>query len=742
MMRFALLSFYHFISSVRFTLILLFLSILLVTVGTFYEGHTRSHTEALTLYRHPIFASLLGGYFLNILTSALRRWPFKKHHIGFLITHLGLLMILAGQALKIEKGVQGHLLLQEGTEKDSYIDSEKVLLEVFKDSTDSGVSHSWVFDSSWGHFQSRKLHCLLDKSNLSLDIQPLNHGKRELYCFWFGLGKWQIENELSSQELLQLPNHVFTGSNHLKNIKETFEKAICIYFEDQQVPLNGQELTLQGISIRATLETSNTALLPQSILINIDHLGEKASLSTESWRYFLNARLDHPWKCETDPLKTSPEGIFLKANPFLGLYQTLSTGKEDSEHQISGGFEHLFYLNEQGRWQESTHAAEASTQLLILKNGYGAWAEFVEDDSTLQWSSKVLPYLDQDCFSKTGIDEIYQEWSSKGGLGLLKTQSRSFKPFIKWAQLSSEQKTALWLLHQLTQGVDWSNETGLWKHLQDRLWPLASELKNVDPDFLQKHPTVHPNIWRLAQLIFQIKTLAPLVQTQVMPLLSEEGSFFESYPVYTQTLAWTLEGLHPCLLTLFEEHSPKKKLHLVSKASRYFTSSPGSEPDKELSTFNIEFREGEYKELLEIPVEKLDRGLAWPIFDGKYWIKASHPSYPIGYQIRLHRAFAEFYPGSLTPQNYHSEVSWKKTENDPSIYTNISMNKVMQLPCGYRFYLSSITPLQPTSARTALFTVNYDPYKNVLTYPGTLLVCLGSLILLIRKRAYVQQLFR
>src|SRR5262249_16221954 len=66
-------------------------------------------------YGNPVFIALLGGFFINILFATLRRWPFKTHHIPFIITHIGLLMILAGTLAKNIFGVQGTMSLTEGS---------------------------------------------------------------------------------------------------------------------------------------------------------------------------------------------------------------------------------------------------------------------------------------------------------------------------------------------------------------------------------------------------------------------------------------------------------------------------------------------------------------------------------------------------------------------------------------------------------------------------------------------------
>lgn len=98
-------------------------------MGTFYESNMGSHEKALWIYDHIFFQALLIGYFINILLSALRRFPFKKQHIPFLITHLGLLMIISGIFFKNIFGIQSHMMLLEGSStSEVLLDNKKAVI--------------------------------------------------------------------------------------------------------------------------------------------------------------------------------------------------------------------------------------------------------------------------------------------------------------------------------------------------------------------------------------------------------------------------------------------------------------------------------------------------------------------------------------------------------------------------------------------------------------------------------------
>ena len=107
---------FHFLGGIHLAIILIASALLFVIAGTFFEAWSDSHLFAAKLtYKNPLFTTLLWLFFINILFAALRRYPFQAKHIPFLITHLGLLMILGGTLVKSHFGVQGMMGLAEGS---------------------------------------------------------------------------------------------------------------------------------------------------------------------------------------------------------------------------------------------------------------------------------------------------------------------------------------------------------------------------------------------------------------------------------------------------------------------------------------------------------------------------------------------------------------------------------------------------------------------------------------------------
>ena len=85
-----------------------------MAVGTFLESRENARVAAQVVYRSWWFNGLLGLLAVNIAAAALTRWPWKRKHIGFVITHAGLVILLGGCSAAFHYGTEGMLELHEG----------------------------------------------------------------------------------------------------------------------------------------------------------------------------------------------------------------------------------------------------------------------------------------------------------------------------------------------------------------------------------------------------------------------------------------------------------------------------------------------------------------------------------------------------------------------------------------------------------------------------------------------------
>lgn len=99
----------------------------ILATATFYESLYDTKTAQYLVYRSPLFALFLTVLGVNLTCSAAIRYPWKKAQTGFVITHLGIIIILLGSLLTMYKGVDGSLALEEGETSARIMIDEPVL---------------------------------------------------------------------------------------------------------------------------------------------------------------------------------------------------------------------------------------------------------------------------------------------------------------------------------------------------------------------------------------------------------------------------------------------------------------------------------------------------------------------------------------------------------------------------------------------------------------------------------------
>lgn len=99
------------LGSLQAALALGFSFIVVLSIGTMLESWYSARIAQELAYRTWWFAILLALLGVNIFFAAAKKWPWKRHQTGFLITHLGLLTILAGGILNTIGGTDAQMVL-------------------------------------------------------------------------------------------------------------------------------------------------------------------------------------------------------------------------------------------------------------------------------------------------------------------------------------------------------------------------------------------------------------------------------------------------------------------------------------------------------------------------------------------------------------------------------------------------------------------------------------------------------
>lgn len=111
---------FNFCASIKLAVINLAVFAALLSYATFYESANSTELAQKYIYKTTWFDLLMFFIGLNVACAALSRFPWKKKHVGFVITHVGILIILFGSMITRKFGVEGQMMLEEG-QRQNYI---------------------------------------------------------------------------------------------------------------------------------------------------------------------------------------------------------------------------------------------------------------------------------------------------------------------------------------------------------------------------------------------------------------------------------------------------------------------------------------------------------------------------------------------------------------------------------------------------------------------------------------------
>jgi len=105
---------FEFFASLKLAVVLLAVLIIAAIAGTIYESSFDAKVARAYVYGAPWFNLWLILLGANLTVSALSRWPWRKHHLAFLITHLGIITLLIGSLIGRIWGTEGTITLFKG----------------------------------------------------------------------------------------------------------------------------------------------------------------------------------------------------------------------------------------------------------------------------------------------------------------------------------------------------------------------------------------------------------------------------------------------------------------------------------------------------------------------------------------------------------------------------------------------------------------------------------------------------
>jgi hypothetical protein len=784
--------FYHFLGSIYFAIILIATTALFVIAGTFFESATDSHHYAARLtYHNPFFKALLWGFFLNILFSSLRRWPFRARHIPFLITHLGLLMILTGTLIKSYWGTQGSMGIIEGSGSDQIFIPDTYIVQIEK-------------QNPYHPFSTIKRQLELDPLASQetvfpdLQIKLLNRipHSRERLETWIkgdkgviaGFAPFSVFDWESFEKETPL---LVSGYAELEGPEGNQWEIIAV--RTTHVEELAQKAYLQGLSVRLTDNQSGKILRQENLsqalaapltwdegevtfhlqFENSPVLGlndptlfadftfrsplqhERMSIALEGPDSLLNENLSSPH------LGSIPISVDLLRTPTLLFIQDLH---EDV---------YLFIFDRYGRIDTQSFRQDNLNALVVYDQGFGGY--FVQaplpllnyskgrverEKSHLLATAELLKKsLNEDSTSLSPPLQILHAACQKASAdfadhclaflylwdkhsGWLYSEKMELPSALKavvnqldWDKTSENEKKACYWLSALIPEIEKEMRQGqdLLSILSQRQWPLMKRLKQLKktsgPCSSEETKVL---LTALSQQFFTIADQLPPIPHDLKQMSAEKKA--QMLSAYLRTY-----GIH--LKEIGEsEVNPSKDQQVVvleCPVSRNIQEAiPLLKLEDNLPGITLEVAEGSKKEIVTLTYDPYGMGLKWPVLEGHYLVRYQPRFDRIPYHIRLRTARQINYPGSFQPYSYESDLLITDSQRPGKpIEKTISMNNVYETWDGHRFYLANISPGEETGVKRIQLVVNHDPAKYILTYPGAILMSLG-IILLFWMRPY------
>ena len=158
---------FKFLSSVKLAVPLMLILGGVVAAGTLYESRYNAEYAGLLVYKTFWFEGLMFLLWINILFAALSRIPYKAHHTGFVITHIGLLTLLIGALITSRTGIDGQLRVLEGSSGNTVVLQELVL----KVREPSGLIHETAFPRRTREMSASDLDSKVELSGTGITLE-------------------------------------------------------------------------------------------------------------------------------------------------------------------------------------------------------------------------------------------------------------------------------------------------------------------------------------------------------------------------------------------------------------------------------------------------------------------------------------------------------------------------------------------------------------------------------------------
>jgi len=106
-----------FLASLKIAVVVILGIAVISSVGTIYEAKYDAEVAQSLVYHSPYMYFILGLLCVNLIAVMVDRWPWRQHHAGFVLAHIGIIILLMGSLITRYYGIDGSMAFAIGEER-------------------------------------------------------------------------------------------------------------------------------------------------------------------------------------------------------------------------------------------------------------------------------------------------------------------------------------------------------------------------------------------------------------------------------------------------------------------------------------------------------------------------------------------------------------------------------------------------------------------------------------------------
>jgi hypothetical protein len=120
----------HYLGSLQLALILLATIAIACAIATFAESNFNTKIAQTYIYKAPWFQIWLAVLCVNLFAVTLTRWPWQKRHLGFVVTHYGIITLLIGAMVGTQTGFEGNVTLRKDASPTNRVTTSRSIIQL------------------------------------------------------------------------------------------------------------------------------------------------------------------------------------------------------------------------------------------------------------------------------------------------------------------------------------------------------------------------------------------------------------------------------------------------------------------------------------------------------------------------------------------------------------------------------------------------------------------------------------